>query len=306
LSALLRNRWFWLFVLACAASLALLAARGADLADALVSLALLGLALPLIALAGCAGLPTPGTPAVWGRGEARTLLGLIAFVAAVLVVKQPLLAAMTPAGADPRYAETLNALFKLVVFVGVPLGAYRLRHGGLPAAGEVRASRARLAACFVLLAAVAWALQALLSNEFGRLLARQRPAGVWLCAALACFAWNAVEAGLVEEFFFRRVLQSRLRAWSGSEVSALFLGALIFGLAHLPGIWLRGQGVSEGLGAAPSPLTTAAYVIVTQGVAGLMFGVLWARTRSLALLVLVHGMFDTPSNLARFMDVWGF
>ena len=35
------------------------------------------------------------------------------------------------------------------------------------------------------------------------------------------------------------------------------------------------------------------------------FGVLWARTRSLTLLVLLHGMFDTPSNLARFMDVWG-
>ena len=26
----------------------------------------------------------------------------------------------------------------------------------------------------------------------------------------------------------------------------------------------------------------------------------------LGLLVLLHGMFYTPSNLARFMDVWGF
>ena len=160
--------------------------------------------------------------------------------------------------------------------------------------------------CFVLLSLVAWALQWLIGSEFGRLLGRQRETGALLIAGALCFLWNSVEAGLVEEFFFRRVLQSRLSAWTGSEISAIFLGALVFGLAHLPGIWLRGAGVSEGLGATPSLLNTAAYVIVTQGAAGLMFGVLWARTRSLTLLVLLHGMFDTPSNLAHFMDVWGF
>ena len=46
----------------------------------------------------------------------------------------------------------------------------------------------------------------------------------------------SIEAGLVEEFFFRWYLQSRLAAWTGSQVSAVLLGALVFGLAHAPRI----------------------------------------------------------------------
>lgn len=306
MSALVRDRWFWLFVLLCAGGLALLLLQGADVGDALASLVLLGLVLPLLALATCWRLPRPGTAAVWQRGEAATLVGLVVFVAAVLMVKQPLLARLLSAAAGARLRETVNTLFKLAVFVAIPYAVLRWRHGRLPAAGAVRAPRWRLVLCFVLLSLVAWALQWAIGSEFSRLLARQRETGALLVAGALCFLWNSVEAGLVEEFFFRRVLQSRLSTWTGSEISAIFLGALIFGLAHLPGIWLRGAGVSEGLGATPSLLTTAAYVIVTQGVAGLMFGVLWARSRSLTLLVLLHGMFDTPSNLARFMDVWGF
>jgi len=120
-----------------------------------------------------------------------------------------------------------------------------------------------------------------------------------------CFAWMTLEAGVVEEFFFRWYLQSRLAAWSRSQVSAIFLSALIFGVAHAPGIWLRGGGAVEGLGSDPSLLTTLAYVVTTQGVAGLMFGVLWARTRSFVLVVALHGMVDAPANAASFMDAWG-
>jgi uncharacterized protein len=305
IGALLRDRWFWLFVGLCAGGLALLVLRGADIEDALASLVLLGLALPLIALATCWRLPRPGRASAWQSSEAATLIGLVMFVAAILMVKQPLLAHLLPETSGARLRETTNTLFKLAVFVAIPYALLRRRHGGLAAAGAVLAPRWRLVLCFVLLSIVAWVLQALIGSEFIRLSGRHADAGALLIAGALCFLWNSVEAGLVEEFFFRRVLQSRLSAWTGSEVSAIFIGALIFGLAHLPGIWLRGAGVSEGLGATPSLLTTAAYVIVTQGVAGLMFGVLWARTRSLTLLVLLHGMFDTPSNLARFMDIWG-
>jgi membrane protease YdiL (CAAX protease family) len=304
-SAVLRERWLWIFALACAASVAVLVAQGAAIEDALVSLLLLGVALPLLTLATTWGLPTPGGVAAWQRGEAATLIGLIVFVAAVLMVKQPLLDALVSRAADARLRAVVNLLLKLLLFVAVPWTLMRARHGRLPAAGTVRASRTRLVLCFVLLSLLAWGLQALLGNEFARLLARRPAVTALALSAVACFAWNCLEAGVVEEFFFRRLLQSRLAAWSGSQVAAIFIGALVFGLAHLPGIWLRGAGSSENLGTAPSLLTTAAYVIVTQGVAGLAFGVLWARTRSLPLLVLLHGMFDTPADLAHFSDVWG-
>jgi hypothetical protein len=103
------------------------------------------------------------------------------------------------------------------------------------------------------------------------------------------------------EEFFRRV-RNPGSAPDRPEISAVFSAHLRAGTCRASGCAARRARPS----ATPSLLTTAAYVIVTQGVAGLMFGVLWARTRSLTLLVLLHGMFDTPSNLARFMDVWGF
>lgn len=163
----------------------------------------------------------------------------------------------------------------------------------------------RLLACFLVVGAAFVLVQYLLGSEFRRLLAGNYAERHVLAGSLVAFAWMSPEAGLVEEFFFRWYLQSRLTAWTGSHVSAIFLSALVFGLAHAPGMWLRGAGVEEGIGSAPSLATALAYSIATQGVAGLVFGVLWARTRSFALVVALHGLADTPAHTASLMDAWG-
>ena len=49
-----------------------------------------------------------------------------------------------------------------------------------------------------------------------------------------CFIWLLIEAGLVEEFFFRAFVQSQLAAAFKSEISGIVLMSLIFGLAHAP------------------------------------------------------------------------
>jgi membrane protease YdiL (CAAX protease family) len=113
-----------------------------------------------------------------------------------------------------------------------------------------------------------------------------------------------VEAGVVEEFFFRWLLQSRIAALTGSQLSAVCLGSLAFALAHAPGFVLRGAGADEGLGAHPSLVVSLAYSVAMQGVVGLLFGVLWARTRSFALVVALHGVIDAAANAAGFMDTW--
>jgi membrane protease YdiL (CAAX protease family) len=43
---------------------------------------------------------------------------------------------------------------------------------------------------------------------------------------------------LVEEFFFRALLQARLAAYFRSEVTGVVLMSLIFGFAHVPGFVL--------------------------------------------------------------------
>jgi CAAX protease family protein len=118
------------------------------------------------------------------------------------------------------------------------------------------------------------------------------------------FLWLALEVGLVEEFFFRVLLQSRLAAWTKSETAGVVLMALLFGLAHAPGLYLRTGQTQESLGAHPSLLAAVAYSVVYTSVAGLFLGVLWARTRNLILLIAVHAAGDLVPNLAQFIKTW--
>ena len=304
MALLLGNRHFLLFLATCAAALAVLVGAGRPLGDVLGALLILGLFLPLVALAATVRLP-PVVPAhPWQPGEGRVLLGLIAWILLFLLLKGPLLEAVLPADPDPRLAEVVNALLKLAAFVLVPWLLLRRQGGSLARNGRPTASTARLWVAFLVLALAALAIQALLGSQFRRLLVGTYSDIELLVGGALCFAWMSLEAGLVEEYFFRWFLQSRLAAWAGSEISGLFLGALVFGLAHAPGIVLRGAGAVEGLGDSPGLATTLACVVVTQGVAGLAFGVLWSRTRSLLLVVLLHGFFDALSNTASFIDTW--
>lgn len=64
------------------------------------------------------------------------------------------------------------------------------------------------------------------------------------------FLWLFIEARLVEEFFFRAVLQSRMAAMLKSPASDIETSSIIFGLAHEPGLYLRAaeiEGISEQL-----------------------------------------------------------
>ena len=113
-----------------------------------------------------------------------------------------------------------------------------------------------------------------------------------------------LEAGLTEEFLFRVLVQTRASALLRPETAGIILMSVLFGLAHAPGYVLRSAYASEGMAAAPDPLTAVAYALVVVSPIGLMFGVLWARTRNLWLLALLHGWTDLLPNLARTVRLW--
>ena len=106
---------------------------------------------------------------------------------------------------------------------------------------------------------------------------------------LADFKSKCVEAGLVEEFFFRAVLQERIAQTLGSPWAGVFFGVLIFGLAHVPGLVLR-----SGEGGWLEMLSRAVLVLAP---AGLVMAVLWMRTRNLWLLAAIHGAGDVIPSL---------
>jgi membrane protease YdiL (CAAX protease family) len=120
-------------------------------------------------------------------------------------------------------------------------------------------------------------------------------------AAPACLLWLCLEVGVTEEGLFRAVLQTRLAAALRGEGAAIFAQALLFGLAHAPGLYLRGAYAMEGLAAPPTPGWAVAYSIAVISPAGFVFGVLWSRTRSFSLIVLLHALTDLLPNLAPFI-----
>lgn len=301
---LLANRHVWCFTLVYLGSIGVLVAGGRPLEDVIGAFLILGVLLPLVALAACARMPKPQLPAPWRRDDGALLLSLLAWTVVFLLLKGPLLTALLPSAPDPRLQDTVNTLAKLFAFVAVPAFVLWSRGFRWSDAGRPSASTPRLWLTFIIMAFAAFAVQAVLGSQFRRLLGADYASHQLWLAGVLCWVWMSIEAGLVEEFFFRWYLQSRLAAWTGSQVSAVLLGALVFGLAHAPGILLRGAGAVEGLGDAPGIGTTLAYVIATQGVAGLAFGVLWARTRSFVLVVALHGLFDAFSNTAPFIDTW--
>ena len=122
---------------------------------------------------------------------------------------------------------------------------------------------------------------------------------VWILAVATplSFAWLIIEVGVVEESFFRVLLQERLAAVLRSPWGGLVVAAVLFGLAHAPGFYLRPAATQEALGSHPSLLMAVGHSIMLTSLAGLFQGVLWMRTKNLAVLVIVHAAGDFLPNM---------
>jgi membrane protease YdiL (CAAX protease family) len=123
-----------------------------------------------------------------------------------------------------------------------------------------------------------------------------------LWAAPLSFLWIAVEAGLCEEFLFRAVLQSRLGAVLKSPLAAVPIAALLFALAHVPGLYLRGTPETDGW--STDVVQVAAFTIASLSPIAILFGLIWARTRSVLLVVLLHGLVDVLPHLPEFLKTF--
>jgi len=129
---------------------------------------------------------------------------------------------------------------------------------------------------------------------------------VWVLAVATplSFIWLMIEVGVVEEFLFRVLLQERLAGVLRSPWAGLVVAAVLFGLVHAPGLYLRTAATQEALGSHPSLLMAVGYSIVMISLAGLFMGVLWMRTKNFAVLVIVHGAGDLLPNLVPWVKAF--
>lgn len=278
-----------------ASLVALMRLPGASVAEPLFLLGLLGIVFPLLAWLLTRS-PKP-VPVPTATNPTWPVLGYLALFA-VVVLGWGFTALNAAVPDDPAQSVAQLAL-KLTTMVALPAWLF-LRAGPRL---QTRLPRSRLWIVFVVMSLAYLALQAV----FGRglmTLGELAPSAATLAWAIpACWLWQTLEAGLCEELLFRRVLQQRLADATGSQVAAIAWASLIFGLAHAPGLWMRGASLLEGV-AEPTPSWAIAYSIAMIAPAGIAFGVLWARTRSLWLIVPLHGMVDLLPQLAPFIRSW--
>jgi len=212
-------------------------------------------------------------------------------------------------GDNAQAKYIFNTIKKLVVFVIIPCWIYHLKYGfnlkDFGAGFSIRelASKKSL----IILAGVG--IPMLLFQYFlgggaapireGKFSAYQMLIGFPLL-----FISLVIEVGLVEEFFFRALLQSRLTVWLRSARGGILVGGLIFGLAHVPGLWLRGASSLEGLSPDAGIGAILAVAVVNLSIAGIFIGVIWHYTKNLWLVMIIHALVDLLPNFGEFVSIF--
>jgi len=298
-------------VLYCCAFAILLGNKNFEVAGALVVLIIFGIVLPLIAWIATRSAIPLSVSIKPGASELIVLSGYIIALSFYLIGGPQWIDQHLPRGwtesQQIKFVITLTK--KLFVFVAIPYAifrfsfGYRVRDFGVQREG-LRSLRGSHLLVVLVVGGAFLAFQYFVSGG-GAAFRREHFTTFQLLLGLPlCFMWLLLEVGLVEEFFFRALVQSQLAVAFKSEVSGIVLMSLIFGLAHAPGFIFRHAGELEGLGPHPSALDAVAYSIVVLAVSGIAFGVIWARTKNLFALMLIHAAGDLLPNFASFAQTW--
>jgi membrane protease YdiL (CAAX protease family) len=289
-----------LYLVLWAGATAYLAAKGADWRLAAMSLGIFGIALPALSFALTRKAAPP--PIIVRRPdiELASILGFLVLYA-ILFLGWGMSA--TRAALPPgREQDLLVLAVKLAVHVAAPALLLTMLGAKLKPLFDSGLHRPGFWPPLIVLGAIILALMCVLTPSLDEIEALHASLVTLAWTAPAAFVWLAIEAGLCEEFLFRAVLQTRLAAVLKTEAGAAVIGALIFALAHAPGLYLRGKPGVDGF--STDPIQVVAFTIATLSPVALLFGTLWARTRSLLLIVLLHALVDVLPNLADFVRTW--
>jgi CAAX protease family protein len=263
-----------LILYACAFAV-LLRTNSFDATGAVVVLIVFGIAFPLIAwIAARRAIPL-SISVKPTKTQLIVLVGYIVLLSVYLVggpqwIDQHL---PHPWVDSARIRFFIGLAKKLVVFVVIPFAifrfgfGYRVRDFGIQREG-LRALRGSHLPVVLVVGGAFVCFQYFVSSGGAAFRGEHFTAFQLFVGLPLCFVWLFVEAGLVEEFFFRGLVHSHFAAAFKSEVSGVVLMSLIFGLAHAPGFIFRHAGEIEGLGSNPSAIDAIAYSIVVWQMAG--------------------------------------
>jgi membrane protease YdiL (CAAX protease family) len=289
------------FLIIWAGATAYLAATGGDWVFPIASLLIFSVALSGVIWFVTRKMDAPAVPVERPQRESLVLLCYIALYAVLLIGLG--LGALRDAITPGRAQELAVLVYKLAIHVALPVALILLVGGRVAPLFDSGLKRKGFWTSLIVLSGLMFALLAVVSpslSQIGALGLAPAAAVIWV---LAAWAWMSVEAGLCEEFLFRACLQSRLTAWLRSPTAAIVATSLLFALSHWPGLYFRGGPGVDGW--STDPLQVAAFTIATLAPLSVALGVLWARSRSLLLVILVHGAIDALPATSEMVRVWG-
>lgn len=277
--------------------------HGFGVGEPLLVLGIVGVGFTTLAYWSTRRLEARTVPVMHPRAESRALLVYWLLTVVFITWGLPAVRGWAANGWESTVAVLVA---KLVVFVAVPAFLWK-RHWGYHLADFAVLRRGFGGGHWrpvLLMSAVLIAFQLVFGRVRGDV-GMLAPTWGELAIGLGLgFGWLLLEVGLVEEFFFRSLIQARLAAWTRSDVTAIVLMAVLFGLAHAPGLYLRPDSTGEALGTEPSLLFAIGYSIVVTSVTGFFLGTLWVRTRNLLALAVIHAAGDLLPNLADTIRIW--
>lgn len=91
--------------------------------------------------------------------------------------------------------------------------------------------------------------------------------------------------GPVEEYFFRGIVQGRLREQMG-PVPAIAIVSVGFALGHVPSYWIGGSDLLS-LGVL--------FALLSIGVASVIFGAIYEHTQNLVVVIVIHSLVNAIS-----------
>ncbi len=290
-----------LFLAFWGGSTAYLGATGADWTFPIVSLAIFGVGLSAIGWLTSRGAKTQAITVENPGKQSTALIVYLAFYAVLFLgFGMGALREQIPAGRGQEIA-VMGA--KILAHIVLPAILLIFIGGRIAPLFKSQIGPAQFWRTLIVIGAIILALLAVVSPSLKQIAAANAPLATLAWAAPASFAWIAIEAGLNEEFLYRAVLQTRLSALFRSAWTGIAVTSILFGLAHAPGLFLRGGPETDGW--STDPLQVIAYTIATLAPLSLFFGFLYARTKSLLLVVLLHGLVDVLPNMTEFIEIWG-
>jgi len=179
---------------------------------------------------------------------------------------------------------------KTVIFVGLPFLFLKFRKNSLASMGLTSKDWKRnLWVGFIIFLALAIPNAFFVGNTGSEILSGKYSAPQVGIGLFSSSIYYFLMAGFSEEFFFRAFIQTRISYVLRSSISGVLITSLIFGLGHIPAIMQWYPGITYG--------EAFCRVFFLQTFIGIMFGVLWERTRNLIPCVFVHSGVDGLNNL---------